>query len=223
MKGIKMTTNAEVKIQEVSTELPVVNSIEPTLILEPIQPKPRKRYSHETVKEYARYKRKLTEDEIQYEKDLEKYKFLLEEEQYKLNNDGKSKPITPPVSMVGLTIDISETIRKQFKKKVGANNTTCSAVIKNWINLYNEDAKITIKPSKAVQENEPIEGKNTVELEQQVLTLKESNKDRLKKHMETKAQLQVFIDYATVQGKTLEEFTLVIKQKIKESHGAKTE
>lgn len=219
-----MTINAETKEQELITESQVENSTLP-IIVEPEKPaKERKQYSNESLKEYLRYKRKLGVAEIKYLKDLQKYNIFLEEKQYKLDNDGKSKPITPPVSMVGLTIDISETVRDKFKVKVKDKKTTCSAVIKNWINLYNEDAKITIKPSKPLsEEKESNEGKNTVELEQQVLTLTAKNDDRLAKHMETKKQLQPFIDYAKAQGKSLEDLILVIKQKTKEIIEPKTE
>ena len=164
MKGIKMTTNTESKIQEPTT-----------IMIAPIKPKERNRYSNETVKEYKRYQKKIVEEKIKYENDFDKYKIYLAEEKYKLEHNGASMPVVVPEKIVGINIDICEPTRKKLKDRVELENTTYSALIKNWINLYVENKKISIKPSKVVsKEIEKVEEKivNHVGCNEEIASLK---------------------------------------------------
>lgn len=184
-----MTTNTESNNQVLTIDL--------SIITEPKKPeKERKQYSHESLKEFLRYKRKLGIEQIQYLKDLEKYNKYKAEEKYKLENNGASMPIIIPEKTVSLTVELYETERNTFVNKVKANKITQSSLIKKWINLYNQNAKVSIKPSKSIaEEKKLIEEKivNTVQATSHPIPefLEKALRDEIDSLKKTNSQLKV--------------------------------
>lgn len=186
----------------------------------------RKRYNNESAKEYKYFLKKLGK----YEADIELYKIFLDNEEYK-----KVHGVDKPTGKQYISFQAPIEIFNAFKAQTETDDCTQVSAFVKFMDQYGKGKQVKFadqiknledevkKLKKELVKNSEPTCKNTGELEQQVLSLTAKNDERLAKHLETKKQLQVFIDYAIVQGKTLEEFTLVIKQKIKESNEAKTE